>query len=80
MSPAQKYINSLYEQNIEFFNGKPRGSLYEVITKLVGANKYNKFSYHQSANMVEYYIQHYSVLPRPTALWTIKLYLSNTRC
>ena len=37
-----------------FFNVKPRGTVPEVITKLLRANKYRKFSYYQSTNMVEH--------------------------
>ena len=54
LSSAQKYINALYEQKAEFLNVKPRDTVHEVITKLLGANKYRKFSYYQSANMVEH--------------------------
>jgi len=35
-------------------NVKPRGTVHEVITKLLGANKYCKFSYYQSSNMIEH--------------------------
>ena len=54
MSSTQKYINALYEQKVEFFNVKPRGAVHEVITKLLEANKYCKFSYYQSANTVQH--------------------------
>jgi hypothetical protein len=54
LSSTQTYINAFYEQKVEFFNVKPRGTVHEVITKLLGDNKHRKFSYYQNANMVEH--------------------------
>jgi len=54
LSSTQKHINALYEQKVEFLNVKPRGTVNEEITKLLGANKYRKFSYYQSASMVKH--------------------------
>jgi hypothetical protein len=53
LSSTQTYINALCELKVEFLNVKPRGTVHDVTTKLLGANKYRKFSYYQSANMVE---------------------------
>ena len=52
-STPKKNINALYKQKVEFLNVHPRGTVHEVITKLLGANKYRKFSYYQSANMIK---------------------------
>jgi hypothetical protein len=51
---TQKYISAVYQQKVEFFNVKPRGTVREVITTLLGANKDRKFGYYQSANMLEH--------------------------